>query len=30
VLNKYYRKIDDVDIGDPLKHPIWGALLQMV
>jgi len=23
---KYYRKIGDVDIGDPLKHPMWGAL----
>jgi len=30
VFNKYYRKIDDVVIRDPLKHPIWGAMLWMV
>jgi len=22
ILNKYYRKICDVDIRDPLKHPM--------
>jgi len=27
VLNKYYCKIGDVDIGDPLKHLMWGAML---
>jgi len=30
VLIKYYRKIDDVDIGNPLKHLTWGVLLWMV
>jgi hypothetical protein len=30
VLIKYYRKIGDMDIGDPLKHPMLGALLWMV
>ena len=30
MLIKYYRKIDDVDIEDPPKHPMWGALLWMV
>ena len=23
VLIKYYHKMSDVDIGNPLKHPIW-------
>jgi len=27
MLNKYYRKIDDADIEDPLKHPMWDAML---
>jgi hypothetical protein len=27
---KYYRKNDDMDIDDPLKHPMWGAILLMV
>ena len=26
MLIKYYRKIGDVDIGDALKHPMWGAM----
>jgi hypothetical protein len=27
VFIKYYRKIGDVDIRDPLKHPIQGAMI---
>jgi len=30
VFIKYYCKISDVDIGDPFKHSIRGALLWIV
>jgi len=30
MFNKYYRKIGDVDIEDPFKHIMWGALMWMV
>jgi len=30
VLIKYYRKINEIDIGDPFKLPMQGALVWMV